>query len=75
MKSLQARTDARLLNEKKQIDDRGIQEEILSSIEQIVIDKVDSKFMEFEAQHVNTVFKYGSAELLQDEFDAFQTKV
>ena len=31
--------------------------------------------MEFEAQHVNTVFKYGSAELLQDEFVAFQTKV
>ena len=31
--------------------------------------------MEFEAQHVNTVCKYGSAESLEDKFKVFQTKV
>ena len=44
-------------------------------IEQIVIEKVDSKFREFEAQHVNTVCKYDSAESFKDEFKAFQAKV
>ena len=62
---------------KKRIDDhiREISDEIVFVIEQIVIEKVDSKFREVEAQHVNTVWKYDCAELFKDEFKAFQAKV
>ena len=53
-KSLQASTDDRLLNEKNRIDEhrKGIPDEVVSAIKQIVIDKLYSKFMEFEAHHV-----------------------
>ena len=40
-----------------------------------MIEKLDSKFMEFDTNHVNTVCKYGNAELLEDEFKDFQVKI